>query len=260
MLRQSLEAGRLWWRWLALALLPLLLSGCLRYDLTLRFDHHTHGQISQTIALSERGAALANPTLTPWLEELERRSRPFRGQLNHRTDTATLTIPFSTAADLVDRFEQIFVDQPDGTPSSAVDATYLRLPGWEAIPVTLKIEQTSWGLASFTHLTYCLDLSSLPTSGETLTDAAPWADLRLRLQVPWGLAQVSPRATPPISQDAAGATWQLQPGQTIDIDVAFWLPNAVGLGTLGIVALVLAGYGLRYRLFKPKSDRPLRSP
>ncbi|MEO1070327.1 MAG: DUF3153 domain-containing protein, partial [Cyanobacteria bacterium J06638_6] len=65
---------------------------------------------------------------------------------------------------------------------------------------------------------------------------------------------------PPMVQDAAGATWQLRPGQITDIDTTFWLPNAVGIGTLGIAALVLAGYGLRYRVFKPKPDRPLRSP
>jgi hypothetical protein len=261
-LKQGLVLGgsRLGWRSLALMLLPLLLSGCLRYDLTLRFDHHTHGQISQSIVLSERGTALAKPTLIPWLDELELRSRPFRGQLSQGADTVTLAIPFGTAADLVDRFEQIFADQPAEAAQPAADATSLRLPGWDSVPVTLATDQTNWGLVSRTHLTYRLDLRSLPTSGETLADAAPWADLRLRIQVPWGLAQVAPTATPPLVQDATGATWQLQPGQVTDIDTTFWLPNAVGIGTLGIVALVLAGYGLRYRVFRPKSDRPLRSP
>ncbi|MBE9113313.1 hypothetical protein IQ273_28455, partial [Nodosilinea sp. LEGE 07298] len=54
-------AKRLIWRWALLLWLPLLLSGCLRYDLTLRFDHHTHGQIVQTIDLGDRAAALAQP-------------------------------------------------------------------------------------------------------------------------------------------------------------------------------------------------------
>jgi hypothetical protein len=42
--------------------------------------------------------------------------------------------------------------------------------------------------------------------------------------------------------------WSLQPGQSHHIDVVFWLPNPVGLGTLGIVLLVLLGYFLRYRV------------
>ncbi|PSN15058.1 hypothetical protein C7293_08985 [filamentous cyanobacterium CCT1] len=254
-------------RWAVLLWLPLLLSGCLRYDLTLRFDHHTHGQIVQTIDLSDRAAALAQPTLEPWLEELRARSRPLGGQLRQAPQTVTLTVPFGTARDLSDRFQQLFAAAPDltqpednpvasltVTDSSALPAgsTYLQLPGWGPVPFELGLEQTSWVFVSRTHLTYALDLSDLPVRGSINGEDTPaWADLRFRLQVPWGLAQLAPTATPPLSQDATGAVWQLQPGQTTRIDAVFWLPNAIALGTLGIVALVLGGYGLRYRVFKP---------
>lgn len=254
-----------WGRRLALLVLPLALSGCLRYDLTLRFDHQTHGQISQTIDLSERGAALAQPTLAPWLEALKGRSRSLGGQLSQGSQTVTLTVPFGTPADLGDRFQQLFADSPspETTPGAKVanaetspgdGLTYLQLPGWEPVPFALAIDQTSWLLASRTHLTYTLDLSQLPTSGDSAADpASSWADLRFRLQVPWGLADIAPTATPPLAQDPLGATWQLKPGEITSIDAVFWLPNAVALGTVGIAALVLAGYGLRYRFFKPKS-------
>ena len=261
---------RFWGRRLALLVLPLALSGCLRYDLTLRFDHQTHGQISQTIDLSERGAALAQPTLEPWLEALQGRSRPLGGQLSQGPQTVTLTVPFGTAADLGDRFQQLFADAPSpaivpgakvATANAATEKTspgdsptYLQLPGWEPVPFALDIEQTSWLLASRTHLTYTLDLSQLPTNKDDAADpASSWADLRFRLQVPWGLADIAPTATPPLAQDPTGATWPLKPGQITSIDAVFWLPNAVALGSVGIVALVLAGYGLRYRIFKLKS-------
>lgn len=253
---------RMLWRWAVLLWLPLLLSGCLRYDLTLRFDHHTHGQIVQTIDLSDRGAALAQPTLEPWIDELKARSRPLGGQLSQSPQTVTLTVPFGTARDLTDRFQQLF-----STPELATDPnqakafnlggpnpTYLQLPGWGPVPFELGVEQTNWVFVSRTHLTYTLDLHDLPINGPINgEDAAttPWADLRFRLRVPWGLTQLSPAATPPLSQDATGAVWQLQPGQMTRIDAVFWLPNAITLGTLGIVALVLGGYGLRYRVFKP---------
>ncbi|MBE9155624.1 DUF3153 domain-containing protein [Nodosilinea sp. LEGE 06152] len=255
------RARRLIWRLAVLLWLPLLLSGCLRYDLTLRFDHHTHGQIVQTIDLSDRGAALAQPTLEPWLEELKGRSRPLGGQLSQSPQTVTLTVPFSTARDLGDRFQQLF-STPESTselstepgPAEAFDQgthpTYLQLPGWGAVPFELSLDQTNWVFVSRTHLVYSLDLRDLPANEEDAATPA-WADLRFRLQVPWGLAQVSPTATPPLSQGAAGAIWQLQPGQMTRIDAVFWLPNAIALGTLGIVALVLGGYGLRYRVFKP---------
>jgi hypothetical protein len=247
------------WRWLGLLLLPLVLGGCLHYDLTLRFDHRTHGQISQTIALSERGAALAQPTLAPWLEELKVRSRPLGGQLSQSPQTVTLVVPFGTAADLSDRFQELFTTAEDST--QAVDANLplsssglahrLQLPGWGMVPFELAIDQANWLLASRTHLTYTLDLQDLPTN-ETNSAANSWADLHFRLQVPWGLAAMAPTSTPPIAKDATGATWLLQPGRITHIEVAFWLPNALAIGTLGIVALVLAGYGLRYRVFKLK--------
>ncbi|MBD2230164.1 DUF3153 domain-containing protein [Phormidium tenue] len=245
-----------------LLLLPLLLSGCLRYDLTLRFDHQSHGQISQTIDLSDRSAALAQPTLEPWLEELKGRSRPLGGQLNQSSQTVTLTVPFGTAADLGDRFQQLFAaavaPESESAPakelSPADGPTYLQLPGWEPVPFALNIDQTNWLLASRTHLTYTLDLRQLPPNDDE-ADLAPWADLRFRLQVPWGL-QLLPTATPPTQQDATGATWPLEPGEITTIDATFWLPNAIALGTLGIAALVLAGYGLRYRIFKPRFPNP----
>ncbi|MEA5452943.1 DUF3153 domain-containing protein [Leptolyngbya sp. CCNP1308] len=243
-----------------LLLLPLLLSGCLRYDLTLRFDHQGHGQISQTIDLSDRGAALAQPTLAPWLEELKVRSRPLGGQLSQNPQTVTLTVPFGTAADLGDRFRQLFAaavypdieSAPTEELPPADSPTYLQLPGWEPVPFALDIDQTNWLLASRTHLTYRIDLRQLPTNGDDSSDPTPWADLRFRLQVPWGLASLAPTATPPLAEDPTGATWKLEPGQITYIDATFWLPNAIALGTLGIAALVLAGYGLRYRIFKPK--------
>ncbi|MGB3135489.1 MAG: DUF3153 domain-containing protein, partial [Nodosilinea sp.] len=97
------------------------------------------------------------------------------------------------------------------------------------------------------HLFYTLDLRDLPNYENDPATSA-WANLRFRLQVPWGLAQIAPAATPPAQQNSTGAIWQLEPGQITTVDVEFWLPNAVALGTVGIVALVLAGYGLRYGL------------
>ncbi len=231
--------------WLPLVVLPLLLSGCVRYDLTLRFDHHTHGELQQTLALSERGTALAEPTLVPWLETLQKRSRPLGGQLRQGPQTATLRIPFSTPANLADRFQQVFTPPADSNASldPGEETPRLQIPGWGQVPVQLAVEQTNWGLASRTHLIYTVDLHDLPTND----DAAPWADLHLRLQVPWGLADLSADTPPPMVAEATGTTWVLPPGETTSIDVVFWLPNAIAIGSLGIVALVLAGYGLRYR-------------
>jgi hypothetical protein len=245
-------------RTLTLLVLPLLLSGCLQSDLTLRFDHHTHGQLQQTIALSNRGAALAQTTLAPWLADLKRRSAPLGGQIRQRPQTITLTVPFSTGPDLVNRVKTLFAAPPPSSESGDGATPSLLLPGWGPVPYELVIAQTNWSLASRTHLIYHLDLRDLPANGNRSTEvlaAAPWADLLLHLQVPWGLA-IAPGTTPPQTTDSHGATWQLQPGALTTIDVTFWLPNALAMGSLAIALAVIAGYLLRYRILPLQPPQP----
>lgn len=45
-------------------------GGCFQADLTLRFDHQTHGTLRQSIQLGERGMALAQTALQPWMADL----------------------------------------------------------------------------------------------------------------------------------------------------------------------------------------------
>ncbi|NMF85126.1 DUF3153 domain-containing protein [Nodosilinea sp. P-1105] len=242
---------------LAVLLSVLLLSGCVQYDLTLSFDHQHHGQIRQVIDLNQRGAALANPTWQPWLEDLRDRIRPLGGQLQRAPQTIALTVPFSTPADLVNRYSQLLGDRPAPPDHAVADQPALTLPGLGSLPLALTIQQTDWLLASRIHLTYDLDLRSLPANGDGDRQIAPWADLRFRLQVPWGIREVLPGSVAPQTLDRQGATWMVQPGQQNHIEVTFWLPNTVALGGLGIAVLVLLGYSLRYgRRFRPMPPKP----
>jgi hypothetical protein len=231
------------WRAMALVLLALLLTGCVQYDLTLRFDHQNHGQIIQTIDLSQRSAALASPTLSPWLADLSDRTQHLGGQLRHSPEQVTLAVPFSTPADLVNRYTQLLADSiPDPAGESRPTLT---LPGFGTVPFAIAVQQTSWLLASRTRLTYDLDLTTLPTNTPPDGPADPWANLTVHLQVPWGIQTLLPESLP-AETTPQGATWTLQPGQVNHIAVTFWLPNAVALGSLAIGVLVLLGYFLRY--------------
>ncbi len=232
-------------------LLALCLGGCFQADLTLRFDHHTHGQLTQSIYLGERGTALASASLAPWLESRRRQVSRLGGALQEDTKAVQLTVPFTTGSDLVARFQQVFADQ---SPEAGAASTksQLIIPGLGPIPFNLQIEQQNWGLASRTHLIYDINLQHLPMVDEVLPgQPANPSTLSFRLQTPWGIRQVRPGSALPTNRLPAKATWQLQPGQLNHIDVLFWLPNAVGLGTVAIVSLVLLGYILRYRLLSP---------
>lgn len=56
--------------WGLALVLCLGLGGCFQADLTLRFDHQTHGTLRQSIQLGERGMALAQTALQPWMADL----------------------------------------------------------------------------------------------------------------------------------------------------------------------------------------------
>jgi hypothetical protein len=226
--------------------LTLLLSGCLESDQTLRFDHYHHGQLSQSIHLGPRGEALLQGALADWLQGLTKRTQALGGDLRPTTDGFEWVMPFTTAVDLMARFQQTWtetsVDQP-------VSGPVLQIPGLAAIPLSLEVSQRNWLLASRIHLIYDLDLQSLSpwlnpqTIGEGQGDSLTW-----RLQVPWGEVTLQPGSLPATVIKPRHLLWSLQPGQSHHIDVVFWLPNPIGLGTLGIVLLVLLGYFLRYRV------------
>jgi hypothetical protein len=247
-------------RWCLLLSWLLLLSSCVQYDLTLKFDHQLHGQIVQVITLNDRAAAVANGTLAPWVSSLEARTRQLGGTV---TETGyhqrSLAVPFTTGEELVKRFNRLFADAlpvdgvPNGAPVSAATAQILTVPGLGPILFHLTVEQANWVLASRTHLTYDLDLQQLPSVGaadRALDEDRRWSTLGFRLQTPWGLGRVLPTSATPDLILPNGARWQLQPGQAYHIEVQFWLPSLVSLGAVGIAIFVVLGYFLRYRVLQ----------
>ncbi len=228
--------------------LALLLSGCLQSDLTLRFDHHRHGQLSQSIHLGPRGEALLQGALADWFQDLTERTQALGGNLRSTPDGFEWVMPFTTAVDLMTRFQQTWTETPVDRPTST---PVLQIPGLAAIPLSLEVSQRNWLLASRIHLIYDLDLQSLSPWLNPQTIGEGWGDsLTWRLQVPWGWVALQPGSLPATVIGPKQLLWSLQPGQSHHIDVVFWLPNPIGLGTLGIALLVLLGYFLRYRVAK----------
>lgn len=242
-------------RWRRLLLVPLLLvpllQGCVRSDLTLRFDHHTHGQIVQSLALTPRAQALGGVALEDWLTTATATARQLGGQVRHPDRTHwQFTIPFTTGPDLQQRLDQLFAPTAEGT---------LPLPTAPALTPDLVLEQQHRGLAVRTHLRLTLDLRLLPVPPNPTapTQTTDWLNLTFSVAAPWGLVSTPDPLEPdastlaplvPIRQTPGHTAWVLTPGQINLIDATFWLPSWPGLGGLAIALAVLAGYGVRYGL------------
>ncbi|PSN11237.1 hypothetical protein C7271_24880 [filamentous cyanobacterium CCP5] len=222
-----------WFSWTSRILLILVVgfvsTGCLRYDLGLQFDHADHGQLVQQIRVSPRAAALAAPALEGWLDNLSVRVRHLGGQVRHQGETTTLILPFEDSAELNNDFQQIF---------SAVE-----IPGLGRVRSHFSLAQTNRLLAVHNHLVYDLNLADLPDQADAPAQFSnDWLEVFFRLQVPWGF-QVAPDSMQP-----EGDRWQLRPGQRYHLDVSFWLPSWIGLGSIAIALFVLLGYFLKYGL------------
>ena len=230
---------------LRFALLPLvlLLAGCFQYDLTIQFDHQTHGQIVQTIYLSERTAALAQPALATWLTATEKAVRTLGGQVQRPdAETLQLAVPFYNGADLATKLQKLFAPEVEGT---------VAFPDPVALPSRIRLTQINGLVAIRNHLIFSLDLQSLPSAPlpETLALQDPdWLNLTFAVQTPWGVTRVGSESLAPGQRQGTQTIWRLQPGQLNRVDVVFWVPSWLGLGALIIGGLVLLGYFLRYRV------------
>ena len=229
--------------WLML-LASLLLSGCVRYDVSVRFDSPNRGEFTQHIQLEERLQRFSGSTAQQWLTLIEQRSQQLGGRIDRLPDHDLLvTIPFTSSGDLQTKFNQFF--SPLEQNSAA--ATAIALP---PIASQFTLSTSNLLLVERNHLRYELDLRSLgvrSSSGSLLLSPASLIDLEFRLQTPWGAKSI-PTASNQPEAVPSGKTlvWQLVPGALNHLEVVFWLPSPLGLGTLAIVLLVLVGRFLKY--------------
>ena len=236
-----------------------LLGGCFQSDLILQFDHHHHGHWTQTLTLGERNLAFAHDALDPWLQQIHDPVQDLGGRLRQTPSTIELTVPFSTPADLAERFNTVFTApslgatnslgiKDGGNPWGDAPATVLTLPGVGSVPFHLETQEQNWGLFSQVRLVYDLDLRSIGELGESVWGEVSREDgVSFQLQVPWGVASLAAAALSPDQIDPAGARWILPLGEISHIEARFWLPNWIGLGGLVLAVIVLLGYVVRYR-------------
>lgn len=245
-----------WFPRLLLSLLAaLLLSGCVDYNLGLQFDSPNQGQFTQRIQVGEQLQRFSGATLQQWLKEIEKRSQQLGGRVDRLSEqTLQVTIPFASAAELETKFNRFFSpDTPEKKPAAPDE-----LP---PIASQIHFSHSNLLLLERTHLVYDLDLRALgitSSSGNLLLSPSKLVTLEFRLDTPWGARNLVNRSTGVEARKVGRSlVWQLTPGAANHIEAVFWLPSPLGLGTLGIVLLVAAGWYLKY---PPRPQPPSGSP
>ncbi len=250
-------------RLLALALMAsLALSGCVKYDVSLTFDNSNSGELIQHIKLSDRLTSFSGDSVQEWLNSIERRARKLEGKANRISpDDVIVTIPFSSSKELETKFNQFF--NPNRNANLKADKTQSEsdIPDIQSL---LRVDQNNFLLAVRNKLTYDIDLRSLgiltnpnsninnapnSTPNSTIVNSASIIDLEFALKTPLGAKNLEiPEIENPLVLDKQSNrqfVWHLQPGQLNHIEVVFWLPSPLGIGSLLIIIIVGVGIYLR---------------
>ncbi|AFZ44261.1 hypothetical protein PCC7418_2099 [Halothece sp. PCC 7418] len=234
------------WKRLLLLVLPLLLSGCVHYDVGINFYGLHRGEIVQHIELGQQLTNFSQADVEDWLGSLQARSRQLGGQTQRLSPQAVeLTIPFANAQELETKFNQFF--NPKNTTVTQAPSQLVQLDS------QLTTDQNNFILFQRTHFKLNIDLTALGTiKGENslLVGASSLLDLEFRCQTPWGMKMISPEAGENqslVKQTGTETIWYLQPGENNQIEVVFWLPEPLGWGAIAIIIIVYMGLLLKSR-------------
>lgn len=236
-----------WFRLVVGLVLMVLLGGCVQYDLGIQWHHAHHGAIVQEIHLGEKFVQLSPQEAQTWLRSIAQRAKSLRGQVRSQgKDTLFVTIPFGSGAQLAEKFNRFFAGET-GDRSDLVQ-----------LQAHLDRQQENWIFLEHQHLTLDVDLRALGVvsdQGNVLLGPGSLLGLSFHLQTPLG-GKVSAHPVAP-QRDGPGWVWTLTPGQVNHFEGDLWLPNALGLGSAAIIALMVLGYLIKYRRLPLLPDRPM---
>lgn len=232
--------------------LVIFLSGCVRYDVGLDFSHQHQGAIVQHIKLGQQLTSFSQVEGNEWLNSIEKRARKLQGKTKRISpDEIVVTIPFANGQDLVDKFNQFFnsVIPQNGAQEQKSDAIDLL-----KLNSTIAVKQSNFLLAERNILDLTVDLRSLGVmseGGQLIVSPGSLVDLEFVVNTPWGATTVADEGilTPEVREEGKQLAWKLQAGEINHLETVFWLPSPIGIGTLGIMLLIIAGFYLKYKRF-----------
>jgi hypothetical protein len=228
-------------------LLLTLLTGCVRYDVGVNFDSQYKGEIVQYIKIGEQFTSFNQSEAKKWLDSIEKRTKELEGTI-HRTSPQeiTVTIPYGNGRDLVEKFNKFF------NPNTSIKTKSVSPTGLDLVQLNsqMSLLQNNFLLFERDRLNLTVDLRALgvlSSQGKIIVSPGSLIDLKFQLNTPLGARSINNGDA--LSAEKLGnlLVWQLQPGQINHIEAAFWVPSPLGIGTVAIVALMVAGFYLKYK-------------
>ncbi len=227
--------------------LVTMVTGCVQYDVGINFQNPQNGTIVQHITVGQQLANLSGSETKKWLRSIETRSRQLQGKVkNISSQELLVTIPFTSGAELVSKFNQLFHDETysNYSETSAENTKLTQLDSQVAL------KQSNLILLERNSLDLTIDLralESLSHQGKVTIPPESLGDLEFRLNTPLLARSVSGDNNLQATKTPEGLVWELQPGQINHIQAVFWLPSPIGIGTAIIILLMIGGFFLKYR-------------
>lgn len=229
-----------------------LLSGCVRYDVGVNFYEQHHGEIVQHIRLAEQLTTLSQTEANKWLNSLESRAKDLNGKAKRISPQEMLvTIPFNNGKDLTEKFNQFFNPNPSElSPSLTEDNSEL-----VQLKAEMSIKQSNWLFLENNRVNIQVDLRALgvlSNQGNIIVSPGSLVDLEFGLTTPGkvkNLGELRNNSVLTTNPDEPTMIWKLKPGQINLIEASFWIPSYLGIGTVGIIALMLLGFYAKHRHF-----------
>ncbi|BAP18402.1 hypothetical protein ETSB_1690 [cyanobacterium endosymbiont of Epithemia turgida isolate EtSB Lake Yunoko] len=231
---------------LVISLLTLL-SGCVHYGVSVDFFQQHRGEIVQHISLTEQLTNLSQTEVNKWLDSLEKRAENLQGKAKRISPREIIVkIPFGNGKELIEKFNK-FLNFPTSRKTQSLKDNDSDLVNLKA---KMSLKQDNWLFIEHNLLNLEVDLRALgilSSQGNVILSTGSLVDLEFILKAPFGLKNIVSNTS--FKQKKHQIIWELKPGQINTIEASFWVPSYLGIGTIGIILLILTGFYIKYPHF-----------